>query len=81
MHGHFYRVIAEENLDGVVTIDRIKKLDKDGKIKRRLDRAPLKDTIKAPGGGYTIVRVYANNPGMICVHLPTFDKFILLSFN
>ncbi|OXU19433.1 hypothetical protein TSAR_003623 [Trichomalopsis sarcophagae] len=68
LHGHFFRVVSEKNLDGVVTVDRIKKLDKEGKVKRRLHRAPLKDTIKSPGGGYTIVRLYANNPGYWFFH-------------
>lgn len=63
LHGHFFRVIAEQRLDGVVTVDRVKQLDRDGKIKRNLKDAPLKDTTKVPGGGFTIVRFYANNPG------------------
>lgn len=63
LHGHFFRIIAMEDLDGPVTVEQIKKLDREGKIKRKLDRAPIKDTIKTPGGGYTIVRFYADNPG------------------
>lgn len=63
MHGHFFRVISTVKLEGPVTIERVKKLDREGKIVRRLDHAPIKDTIKAPCGGYTIVRFYANNPG------------------
>ncbi|XP_058802855.1 uncharacterized protein LOC131670893 [Phymastichus coffea] len=68
LHGHFFRVVAEENLGGVVTIDRVKQLDKEGKIKRRLNHPPMKDTMKTPGGGYTIVRFHANNPGYWFFH-------------
>ncbi|XP_014238681.2 laccase-like [Trichogramma pretiosum] len=68
LHGHFFRVIATENLNGPVTIERVKQLDRLGRIKRRLDRPPLKDTMKAPGGGYTIVRFYADNPGYWFFH-------------
>ncbi|KAJ8683447.1 hypothetical protein QAD02_019239 [Eretmocerus hayati] len=68
LHGHFFRVIATENLRGVTTAERVQQLDQQGRIKRRLDRAPIKDTIKAPGGGYTIVRFYANNPGYWFFH-------------
>ncbi|XP_014215268.1 laccase-3-like [Copidosoma floridanum] len=68
LHGHFFRVVAEEKLKGNVNIDLIKKLDREGKIRRRLDRPPYKDTIKAPGGGYTIVRFKADNPGYWFFH-------------
>ncbi|OXU25280.1 hypothetical protein TSAR_010875 [Trichomalopsis sarcophagae] len=68
VHGHFFRVVSTENLDGIVTADRIRQLDKKGKIKRNLNRAPFKDTMKTPGGGYTIVRFHANNPGYWFFH-------------
>lgn len=47
-----------------VTVDQIKALDKRGAIQRNLDRAPLKDTVTVPDGGYTIVRFHADNPGI-----------------
>ncbi|XP_023314043.1 laccase-2-like [Trichogramma pretiosum] len=68
LHGHFFRVVATENLRGNVTIDRIKEMDRRNQIRRRLDRAPIKDTMKAPGGGYTILRFHANNPGYWFFH-------------
>lgn len=68
LHGFFFRVVAVEKLQGNVTVERIKELDRQGKINRRLDHAPLKDTIKAPSGGYTIVRFYADNPGFWYFH-------------
>lgn len=63
LHGHFFRVISTVRLEGSVSIDRVKKLEQEGKVHRNLDRAPIKDTIKTPGGGYTIVRFLADNPG------------------
>ncbi|XP_014205468.1 laccase-1-like [Copidosoma floridanum] len=68
LHGHFFRIVATENLQGNITIDRVKELDRQGKIKRNLINAPYKDTMKAPGGGYSIVRFVANNPGYWLFH-------------
>ena len=63
LHGYTFRVVATQKLQGKVTVERVKQMDRDGKIHRRLDRAPLKDTIKVPGGGFTIIRFYSHNPG------------------
>ncbi|KAJ8683448.1 hypothetical protein QAD02_019240 [Eretmocerus hayati] len=68
LHGHFFRVVATEKLEGVVSPERVQNLDQEGKIKRRLDGAPIKDTIKAPTGGFTIIRFHANNPGYWFFH-------------
>lgn len=67
LHGHFFRVVSSVNLEGNVTVERVRELDRRGRIVRRLDRAPIKDTMKAPGGGFTIVRFHANNPGKMVV--------------
>ncbi|OXU25591.1 hypothetical protein TSAR_001264, partial [Trichomalopsis sarcophagae] len=68
LHGQFFRVVAMEEMTEQVSVDLIKKLDRGGKIKRRLDRAPLKDTVKVPTNGYTIVRFHATNPGYWLYH-------------
>lgn len=47
-----------------VTVDQVKALDRKGEIQRNLDRAPLKDTVTVPDGGYTVMRFYADNPGI-----------------
>lgn len=53
-----------EEMTEQVSVDLIKKLDREGKTKRRLDHASLKDTVKVSANGYTIVRCHAtNNPG------------------
>jgi hypothetical protein len=46
-----------------VTRDHVIQLDKEGKIKRKLTNIPKKDSIMVPDGGYTVVRIKANNPG------------------
>lgn len=64
LHGYAFRVIAMERVSTNITVDEVKKLDAEGKIKRKLSKAPLKDTVTVPDGGYTIIRWYADNPGI-----------------
>ncbi|XP_076239494.1 uncharacterized protein LOC143182413 [Calliopsis andreniformis] len=68
LHGYQFRVIAMERLGRNITVEKVKKLDEEGLIRRHLDHAPLKDTVTVPDGGYTIVRFYANNPGYWLFH-------------
>ncbi|KAJ8670519.1 hypothetical protein QAD02_001778 [Eretmocerus hayati] len=68
LHGHFFRVVASEELRAPITVAQVQQLDRQGRIHRNLNRAPLKDTMKVPQGGYTIVRFYANNPGYWFFH-------------
>ncbi|CAK9821202.1 LCC4 [Anthophora plagiata] len=68
LHGYQFRVIAMERVGENVTTEQVKALDKSGTIRRNLDRAPLKDTVTVPDGGYTVVRFYANNPGYWLFH-------------
>lgn len=63
LHGYQFRVVAMEKLGPNTTADEVKELDRQGLIHRKLKRAPLKDTVTVPDGGYTIVRFYADNPG------------------
>ena len=44
------------------------KMDKKGKLKRNYVNPPLKDTVQVPSGGYTMFRIYADNPGMWAFH-------------
>ncbi|CAL7934818.1 unnamed protein product [Xylocopa violacea] len=68
LHGYQFRVIAMERVGKNVTVQRVKALDEKGNIRRNLDRAPLKDTVTVPDGGFTIVRFHANNPGYWLFH-------------
>ncbi|XP_058802841.1 uncharacterized protein LOC131670882 [Phymastichus coffea] len=68
LHGHFFRVVASVSLNETMTVAQFKRLDKQGKIQRNLNHAPIKDTMKVPSGGYSIVRFLANNPGYWYFH-------------
>ncbi|KOC68923.1 Laccase-4 [Habropoda laboriosa] len=68
LHGYQFRVIAMEKVGKNVTTEQVQALDKNGAIRRNLDRAPLKDTVTVPDGGYTVVRFYADNPGYWLFH-------------
>lgn len=69
LHGHDFRVVAMERIQRTgVTVEQIKKLDDEGKIRRRLVGAPIKDTVTVPDGGYTVIRFLANNPGFWLLH-------------
>nr|XP_029736390.1 L-ascorbate oxidase-like [Aedes albopictus]XP_029736391.1 L-ascorbate oxidase-like [Aedes albopictus] len=68
LHGHAFRVVGMERLAGNITAEEVKRLDGEGKIKRRLKGAPIKDTVTIPDGGYTIIRFIANNPGYWLFH-------------
>ncbi|XP_065091239.1 uncharacterized protein LOC135712206 [Ochlerotatus camptorhynchus] len=68
LHGHAFRVVGMERLAGNISAEEVKRLDEEGKIKRRLKGAPIKDTVTIPDGGYTIIRFIANNPGYWLFH-------------
>jgi len=53
-----------QHLNSTTTVEEVQARDKMGLIHRKLKRAPVKDTITVPDGGFTIVRVHANNPGL-----------------
>ncbi|XP_058822343.1 uncharacterized protein LOC131683944 [Topomyia yanbarensis] len=68
LHGHAFRVVGMERLAGNITAEEVKRLDDEGKIRRRLKGAPIKDTVTIPDGGYTIIRFIASNPGYWLFH-------------
>ena len=45
------------------SLEEVKALDRSGQLRRKLTKAPLKDTVTVPDGGYTIIRFKADNPG------------------
>lgn len=53
-----------ERVGNHTTVEEIEKMNKNGKIIRNLQSAPLKDTVTVPDGGFTILRFLADNPGM-----------------
>lgn len=68
LHGHSFRVVGQRKLGENTTAETVKNLDRTGGIFRNLTRAPLKDTVTIPDGGYTVIRFIANNPGYWLFH-------------
>lgn len=53
-----------DRLGNSTTTRIVENLDEAGLLDRNLeDRPPLKDTVTVPDGGYTILRMVADNPG------------------
>ncbi|KAK7475486.1 hypothetical protein BaRGS_00033242, partial [Batillaria attramentaria] len=68
LHGHSFRVVAVDRLDVPMTRDLFIDLDRKGQIKRNLHKAPYKDTLPIPDGGYVVLRIKADNPGAWFMH-------------
>lgn len=68
LHGNHFHVIGMDRLGKNVTIEEIKELDRLGRLRRRLNNSIQKDTVTVPDGGYTIIRFYADNPGIWLMH-------------
>lgn len=49
--------------DEYLSRDKVMQLDTEGKLKRYVLDPVAKDTVTIPPGGYTIVRIVAENPG------------------
>uniref|UniRef100_A0A1A9WRU6 Uncharacterized protein n=1 Tax=Glossina brevipalpis TaxID=37001 RepID=A0A1A9WRU6_9MUSC len=67
LHGYTFRVIGMGYL-GPEYIENIKEIDEKKPLIRRLTNAPLKDTVQVPGYGYTIIRLFTDNPGYWFLH-------------
>jgi FtsP/CotA-like multicopper oxidase with cupredoxin domain len=65
-----------QHLNSTTTVEEVQARDKMGLIRRKLKKAPVKDTITVPDGGFTIVRVHANNPGLYDCFSYCFSKTI-----
>uniref|UniRef100_A0A182Q0P9 Uncharacterized protein n=1 Tax=Anopheles farauti TaxID=69004 RepID=A0A182Q0P9_9DIPT len=68
LHGHAFRVVGMDRVSRNTTVEDIRRMDEEGRLPRRLKRAPIKDTVTIPDGGYTIIRFIANNPGYWLFH-------------
>ncbi|XP_041353555.1 L-ascorbate oxidase-like [Gigantopelta aegis] len=68
LHGHNFRVVAMDKLGASTSMEEVKRLDREGLIRRRLSRAVIKDTVAVPDGGYVVIRFVADNPGMWLFH-------------
>ena len=68
LHGHSFAVLGMNKLGSSVLIQDIKKMDALGKLQRNFVNPIIKDTVKVPMGGYTIIRLFTNNPGPWLMH-------------
>jgi FtsP/CotA-like multicopper oxidase with cupredoxin domain len=68
LHGHYFHVVGMDRVSRNVTREEIMELDRLGKLRRRLTNSVRKDTVTVPDGGYTILRFYADNPGIWLMH-------------
>ncbi|KAL9896328.1 multicopper oxidase 4 [Glossina fuscipes fuscipes] len=67
LHGYTFRVVGMGYL-GPDNILKIEEIDRKQPLPRRLMNAPLKDTVQVPGHGYTIIRLFTDNPGYWFLH-------------
>ncbi|XP_027212523.2 uncharacterized protein [Penaeus vannamei] len=68
LHGYYFHVVAMGVIGPGTTVQDVMDLDAAGGITRKLQDAPLKDTVLVPNGGYTIIRFTADNPGWWIMH-------------
>lgn len=68
LHGYKFRVIGIDRINKSTSREEVMELDRAGRIPRKLSKAPQKDTVTVPDGGYTIIRFKADNPGMWLLH-------------
>ncbi|KAK3752522.1 hypothetical protein RRG08_032812 [Elysia crispata] len=68
LHGFKFRPVAMKKLNRSTSVSEVKELDKKGQIIRSTSRAPYKDTITVPSGGYVVLRFRADQAGMWFLH-------------
>ncbi|KAK3775407.1 hypothetical protein RRG08_013252 [Elysia crispata] len=68
IHGFKFRAVAMGKMGTSTSFQAVKELDKQGNITRSTVRAPYKDSITVPDGGYVVLRFRADNPGMWLLH-------------
>ncbi|CAK9302784.1 unnamed protein product [Gordionus sp. m RMFG-2023] len=68
LHGHTFRVLAQEKVGISTTLEEIKQLDVSGSLKRNLYNPVYKNILAVPQGGYGIIRFVADNPGFWLLH-------------
>jgi FtsP/CotA-like multicopper oxidase with cupredoxin domain len=63
LHGYSFLVLGSESLGHPIDVAELKEADSRGLLSRNLVNAPRKDTVVVPNKGYTIVRLFTDNPG------------------
>jgi FtsP/CotA-like multicopper oxidase with cupredoxin domain len=65
LHGYNFLVLSSKSLDRPVDVAEVKLNDSLGLLSRNLKDAPRKDTVVVPNKGYTIIRLFTDNPGWL----------------
>jgi len=65
LHGYSFLVLGSESLGRPVDVAEVKLNDSRGMLPRNLVGAPRKDTVVVPNKGYTIIRLFTDNPGWL----------------
>ena len=68
LHGYMFNLIGMDQIGRNFSIDKFKEADALGKVRRKLNRPVFKDVLTTPSGGYTIIRIFADNPGVWLMH-------------
>jgi FtsP/CotA-like multicopper oxidase with cupredoxin domain len=63
LHGYNFLVLGSESLGRPIDVAEIQLNDSHGLLSRNLVDAPRKDTVVVPSKGYTIIRLFTDNPG------------------
>ncbi|GFG33395.1 hypothetical protein Cfor_01830 [Coptotermes formosanus] len=63
LHGYNFLVLGSESLGRPVDVAELKLNDSLDLLSRNLKDAPRKDTVVVPNKGYTIIRLFTDNPG------------------
>lgn len=63
LHGYSFLVLGSGSLGSPVDVAEIQLSESHGLLSRNLLDAPRKDTVVVPSKGYTIIRLFTDNPG------------------
>jgi FtsP/CotA-like multicopper oxidase with cupredoxin domain len=63
LHGYSFLILGSESLGRPIDVAEVQLSDDHGLLSRNLVDAPRKDTVVVPSKGYTIIRVFTDNPG------------------
>lgn len=68
LHGHGFYVVGMGGGPTGFNLDQFQSMDRRGMVTRKLRNAVLKDTVGLQSPGYTIIRVFFDNPGYWLFH-------------
>lgn len=66
LHGHHFWVVGQGF--GANSVEAVQQLDREGRIRRNLERPVKKDTAIVPSKGFVVLRFHATNPGFWLFH-------------